>query len=810
MDYKAIESKWNKIWQDEKLYKFNKDRLDKKYYLLEMFSYPSGAKLHMGHWYNFGLSDSFGRFKRMQGYEVFHPMGFDAFGLPAENYAIKTGIHPSDSTYKNIEIMERQLRDMGATYDWDYEIITCREDYYKWTQWLFLQLYKNGLAYQKFAPVNWCPHCNTVLANEQVVNGRCERCDSEVEKKKLTQWFFKITDYAERLLEGHDKIDWPEKTKILQKNWIDKSIGGEIAFTVEGTGEEIRTFTSRADTLFGVTYIVLAPEHPMVDKLTTPEQKQIVDAYIKQSIHKSEIDRTSTATEKTGAFTGSYVINPINNDRVPVFIGDYVIGSYGTGAVMGVAAHDTRDFDFANKYNLPIVRVLKGKEGNDDLPYTEYGTLVNSGEFDGLDSKTAIDKILEKLESMGKGNKKTNYRLRDWSVSRQRYWGCPIPIIHCEHCGAVPVKESDLPVKLPYDVDWTPKGTSPLASNEKYINTVCPICGRPAKRDPDTLDTFICSSWYFLRYPNAKLSDKPFDTEFTNKILPVDKYVGGVEHATGHLLYSRFITKFLYDKGYINFDEPFKSLVHQGMILGPDGQKMSKRYGNIVNPDDIINNYGSDILRLYLMFGFNYIDGGPWSDDGIKTMVRFVDRVDRIINAVYNYTSDSDEYGKEEKDLDYARNYAIANVTKDFENFSFNTAVARLMEFVNTLYKYDTAKTIKNVKFAKECIIDLIKMLAPAIPHIAEEWWHQLGYTTSVFNSSYPIADESKLVKDVEELMVQVNSKNIVKINVPSNATQEQVKEIAIKENKTAFAMENKTAIKTIFVPHRLINFICK
>ena len=810
MDYKAIESKWNKIWQDEKLYKFNKDRLDKKYYLLEMFSYPSGAKLHMGHWYNFGLSDSFGRFKRMQGYEVFHPMGFDAFGLPAENYAIKTGIHPSDSTYKNIEIMERQLRDMGATYDWDYEIITCREDYYKWTQWLFLQLYKNGLAYQKFAPVNWCPHCNTVLANEQVVNGRCERCDSEVEKKKLTQWFFKITDYAERLLEGHDKIDWPEKTKILQKNWIDKSIGGEIAFTVEGTGEEIRTFTSRADTLFGVTYIVLAPEHPMVDKLTTPEQKQVVDAYIKQSIHKSEIDRTSTATEKTGAFTGSYVINPINNDRVPVFIGDYVIGSYGTGAVMGVAAHDTRDFDFANKYNLPIVRVLKGKEGNDDLPYTEYGTLVNSGEFDGLDSKTAIDKILEKLESMGKGNKKTNYRLRDWSVSRQRYWGCPIPIIHCEHCGAVPVKESDLPVKLPYDVDWTPKGTSPLASNEKYINTVCPICGRPAKRDPDTLDTFICSSWYFLRYPNAKLSDKPFDTEFTNKILPVDKYVGGVEHATGHLLYSRFITKFLYDKGYINFDEPFKSLVHQGMILGPDGQKMSKRYGNIVNPDDIIDNYGSDILRLYLMFGFNYIDGGPWSDDGIKTMVRFVDRVDRIINAVYNYTSDSDEYGKEEKDLDYARNYAIANVTKDFENFSFNTAVARLMEFVNALYKYDTAKTIKNVKFAKECIIDLIKMLAPAIPHIAEEWWHQLGYTTSVFNSSYPVADESKLVKDVEELMVQVNSKNIVKINVPSNATQEQVKEIAIKENKTAFAMENKTVIKTIFVPHRLINFICK
>lgn len=810
MDYKEIEKKWNKIWEEEKLYKFNKDKIDKKYYLLEMFSYPSGAKLHMGHWYNFGLSDSFGRFKRMQGYEVFHPMGFDAFGLPAENYAIKTGIHPSDSTYKNIEIMERQLRDMGATYDWDYEIITCRDDYYKWTQWLFLQLYKHGLAYQKFAPVNWCPHCNTVLANEQVVNGRCERCDSEVEKKKLTQWFFKITDYAERLLEDHNKIDWPEKTKILQKNWIDKSVGGEIAFTVEGTEEEIRTFTSRADTLFGVTYIVLAPEHPMVEKITTKEQKPIVDAYIKQSIHKSEIDRTSTATEKTGAFTGSYVINPINNERVPVFVGDYVIGSYGTGAVMGVAAHDTRDFDFANKYNLPIVRVLKGKEGNDDLPYTEYGTLVNSGEFDGLDSKTAINKILEKLESMGKGNKKTNYRLRDWSVSRQRYWGCPIPIIHCEHCGAVPVKESDLPVKLPYNVDWTPKGTSPLASNEDYINTTCPICGRPAKRDPDTLDTFVCSSWYYLRYPNAQLKDQPFDKEFTNKILPVDKYVGGVEHATGHLLYSRFITKFLYDKGYINFDEPFKSLVHQGMILGPDGQKMSKRYGNIVSPDDIINNYGSDILRLYLMFGFNYIEGGPWSDDGIKTMVRFVDRVDRIINNVYSYTSDSDEYGQEEKDLDYARNYAIANVTKDFEVFSFNTAVARIMEFVNALYKYDSAKTIKNVKFAKECIVDLIKMLAPAIPHTAEEWWHQIGYTTSIFDSSYPIADATKLIKDVEELMVQINSKNCTKINVPSNATQEQIKEIALKENKVYEIVGNKTIIKTIFVPHRLINFICK
>lgn len=809
MDYKEIEKKWNAEWERTGLYKFDKSKVDKKYYMLEMFSYPSGARLHMGHWWNYGLSDSFSRFKRMQGYNVFHPVGFDAFGLPAENYAIKTGIHPSDSTFKNIAVMEEQFRQMGTTYDWDYEVLTCREDYYKWTQWIFLELFKKGVAYQKFAPVNWCPKCNTVLANEQVVGGKCERCDSDVEKKQLTQWFFRTTDYAERLLEGLDRLDWPEKTKTLQRNWIDKSVGGEIVFKVENSNEEIRTFTSRADTLFGVTYVVLAPEHPMVAKLTTKEHKKEVEDYIRKSALKSEIDRTSTATEKTGAFTGTYVINPINNDRVPVFIGDYVIASYGTGAVMGVAAHDTRDYDFAKKYNLPIVRVLKGEKGKDDLPFTELGTLVNSREFNGLDSKTAITKIIDKLDHMGKGNKKINYRLRDWSVSRQRYWGCPIPIIHCDHCGAVPVPEKDLPVKLPYDVDYTPKGTSPLAGHKEYMNTVCPVCGRPARRDPDTLDTFMCSAWYFLRFPNVGNTKEAFNTQLTNKLLPVDKYVGGIEHATGHLIYSRFITKFMYDQGYINFDEPFKSLVHQGIILGPDGQKMSKRYGNIVNPNDITEKYGSDVLRLYLMFGFNYMDGGPWSDDGIKTMNRFIERVERIIEIFGGYKGNDNLYGDNEKELDYVRNNTIMQVTRDFEAFSFNTAIARLMEFVNAMYKYDTVNN-KNAKLANDCKIDLIKLLAPVIPHIMEEVWHNLGNKDSIFNVTYPKCDESKLTRDNVELMVQVLSKNLTKVTIANGLTNQEIEKQVQKDEKVANALNGKIIVKSIVVPGRLINFIVK
>ena len=811
MDYKQVEAKWHKYWLDNNTYKFNKDRVDKKYYLLEMFSYPSGAKLHLGHWWNYGLSDSFGRFKRMQGYEVFQPMGFDAFGLPAENYAIKTGIHPQDSTLKNIAIMEQQLKNMDATFDWDYEIKSCMPDYYKWTQWLFLELYDAGLAYQKYAPVNWCPSCNTVLANEQVIDDKCERCGSEIEHKKLTQWFFKINDYAERLLD-HSKLDWPKKTITAQKNWIDKSVGGEICFKLDN-GKDLRCFTTRADTLCGVSFVVIAPEHPYVEELTTNEQKSAVDEYIKKSTKKSEIERQNSTSEKTGVFTGSYCINPITNKRVPIFIGDYVIGSYGTGAVMGVGAHDSRDYDFAKKYNLDIIEVISNPSGKTELPYTEKGVLTNSGEFNGLTSSEAIDKILDKLQSMGLGNKKINYRLRDWSVSRQRYWGCPIPIIHCPDCGTVPVPRKDLPVKLPYEVDWSPKGTSPLAGNDEYMHTTCPKCGKPALRDPDTLDTFCCSSWYFLRYPCAKLSDKPFDTDWVNKMLPVDKYVGGMEHACGHLLYSRFITKFLYDKGYINFDEPFKSLVHQGTILGADGQKMSKSKGNTVSPDELVEEYGSDILRLYLMFGFNYLDGGPWNNDGIGSVAKFADRLCRILDKIATYgNANSELHDKEEKKLEQSLHNTIKCVTEDFEVFSFNTSVARIMELTNAIYKYDSLDT-KNEKLLKDVCIDLIKLIAPIMPHVAEEYFDIfVGHDKykTVFDTAYPIYDPHKLVVDEIEIAVQVNNKIITRINVPTNADDATIDALCRENEDLSNALLGKNVIKYIVVKNRLINYIAK
>lgn len=811
MDCKLVEAKWQKYWDDNKIYKFNKDRADKKYYLLEMFSYPSGAKLHLGHWWNFGLSDSFGRFKRMQGYEVFQPMGFDAFGLPAENYAIKTGIHPSDSTHKNIAVMEQQLKGMGATFDWDYEIKTCEPNYYKWTQWLFLKLYEKGLVYQKYAPVNWCPSCNTVLANEQVVDGKCERCDSVIEHRKLTQWFIKITDYADRLLD-HSKLDWPEKTITLQKNWIDKSIGAEIVLKIDGKDSEIRAFTTRLDTLFGVTFVVVAPEHPMVDELVTKDNRQAVDDYISASIKKSEIDRTSTSSPKTGVFTGSYVINPLTKEKIPVFVGDYVIASYGTGAVIGVGAHDTRDYDFAKRFNLPIKQVIADKNGKETvLPFTEKGLLVNSGEFTGLDSDTAILKMVEKLEELKLGNKKVNYRLRDWSVSRQRYWGCPIPMIHCEKCGTVPVPYEDLPVKLPYDVDWTPKGTSPLAGNDEYMNCVCPKCKGKARRDPDTLDTFMCSSWYYLRYPNAQNDDEPFNTEWTNKILPVDKYVGGIEHACGHLLYSRFITKFLHDCGYINFDEPFLSLVHQGLILGSDGVKMSKSRGNTVTADEVIEKYGSDALRMYLMFGFNYLEGGPWSFDGINAINKFIERMSKIIEKWSHLDNkNADKEGKDEKELEYVLNNSIQSINQDMERFSFNTCVARVMEIVNQMYKYD-ALEVKNEKLMKDVAYKLSLLVAPMVPHIAEEYYDWFtGHKThrTVFDETYPVADANKLVKDEVEIAVQVNNKIIARMYIPASADNGEVEKLVMADEVVSKALANKTVKKVIVIKNRLVNII--
>ncbi len=803
MDMKSVEAKWQKRWQETGENEFNEKNIDKKYYVLEMFSYPSGAKLHVGHWYNFGPSDSFARFKKMQGYEVFEPMGFDAFGLPAENYAIKTGIHPQDSTLKNIETMEMQLKKMGAMFDWNHEVVTCLPDYYKWTQWLFLQLYKKGLAYRKEAPVNWCSSCNTVLANEQVQDGLCERCSTPVVRKNLTQWFFKITDYAEELLSGLDKLDWPEKTKLMQKNWIGKSTGSEIVFKTE-KGSSFKVFTTRADTLFGVSYTVLAPEHPLVKKLTTKEHKKEVDEYLVETSKCNEIDRLSTQREKTGVFTGSYAINPVNGEKIPIWIADYVLFSYGTGAVMGVPAHDDRDFAFAKKYNLPIKRVIEGGE----LPFTEYGILVDSGKFSGMKSEEAKKAITQELQSEGKGSLKTNYRLRDWLVSRQRYWGAPIPIIYCPHCGTVPVPESDLPVQLPYDVDFTPDGKSPLLKHEKFMNTVCPICKAPAKREPDTLDTFVCSSWYYLRYADNKNKNAPFDKDKADKYLPVDKYIGGAEHACMHLLYARFVTKALKDMGYIDFDEPFLSLVHQGTILGPDGFKMSKSRGNVVSPDEYIEKYGADAFRIYLMFGFSYIEGGPWNEKGIEAIAKFLERVERIsdiANSLKN-TAPQKQKGEREKQLDYVRNNTIKCVTSDMESFSFNTAVARIMELVNALYKY-YGDGVDDVALFKDTVRDLVLLLAPLTPHFAEELNERAGSGKSVFRYSYPICNEKALVLDEIELAVQINNRIKCKIVVPTSCDNKEIEKrvLALPQLKEELKDGYK---KIIVIPKRLVNIV--
>ncbi|AIY84261.1 MAG: leucine--tRNA ligase [Clostridium baratii] len=809
----AIDKKWQEKWEKEELYKFDPSRLDKKLYVLEMFSYPSGSQLHAGHWFNYGPVDTWARLKRMKGYNVFQPMGFDAFGLPAENYAIKTGVHPQDSTEKNIVKMEEQLKAMGAMFNWENEVVTCRPDYYKWTQWLFLKLYEKGLAYRKQAPVNWCPSCNTVLANEQVVDGLCERCDSEVTKKDLTQWFLKITDYADELLEKLDGLNWPEKTVSMQKHWIGKSTGAEVTFKIKDHDLTFDVFTTRVDTLCGVSYVVLAPENKLVDKIVTPENKDAVEAYKEETAKQSEIERQSISKEKTGVFTGAFAINPINGKEVPIWVGDYVLATYGTGAVMAVPAHDERDFAFATKFNLPINRVIAPKDGSEtELPYCEHGVLVNSGEFDGLTTKEAKVKIVEKLAETNEGSQKVNYRLRDWLVSRQRYWGAPIPMIYCEKCGTVPVPEKDLPVKLPYDVEFAPDGKSPLAKCEEFVNTTCPCCGGKAKREVDTLDTFVCSSWYYLRYPDNKNTEAPFNKELIDKMLPVDMYVGGPEHACMHLLYARFITKALRDMGYLNFDEPFTSLVHQGLILGPDGLKMSKSKGNTISPDDYINEYGSDVFRMYLMFGFAYTEGGAWSDDGIKSVGRFVDRIERnleIAREAINSGNSKTTIDKAEKELNFWLNTAIKGVSEDGEKMQFNTAIARMMEFINALSKYNKEE-VKNTSFLKEVCESFIKILAPFAPHFSEEQWSLFGNTTSVFNESFPEFDPKALVKDEVEIAIQVNGKIKAKINVASDLDEEGIKAAALADENIVKNTEGKNIVKVIVIKGRLVNIVVK
>ena len=637
------------------------------------------------------------------------------------------------------------------------------------------------------------------------MQGECERCGTTVVRKNLTQWFFKITDYAEELLQDLDKLDWPEKTKLMQKNWIGKSYGGEIEFAIKGRKETFRVFTTRADTTFGVTYVVLAPENPLVDVITTPEQKAAVEEYKLNASKATEIDRLASNREKTGVMTGAYAINPVNGREVPILVADYVLASYGTGAVMGVAAHDERDYVFAKKLGLPIERVVKGKDGNDELPFCDYGIMVNSGEFDGMTSEEGKIAVIEKLEKEGKGSLKTNYRLRDWLVSRQRYWGAPIPMIHCEHCGVVPVPEEDLPVRLPYNVDFAPDGVSPLAKCEEFMDVKCPVCGRPARRDPDTLDTFVCSSWYYLRYPDNKNADKAFDSEWINKMLPVDKYIGGAEHACMHLLYARFFTKALRDMGYLNFDEPFLSLVHQGTILGSDGNKMSKSRGNVVSPDDSISKYGADVFRVYLMFGFSYVEGGPWNDNGLDSIGRFFDRVERTVGKCYEMDFEQKPMGKAEKELNYVRNNTIKSVSADLETFSFNTALARIMEYVNALYAYETEVPVKNA-FFKDCIKDLVLLLAPFAPHFAEELWERLGQPYSVFNQAYPVFDPKALVRDEVELAVQINSKLRARITVAASASKEEIEAAALEA--VGGQLGEAKPKKIIMVPGRLVNII--
>ncbi|MBQ2604992.1 MAG: leucine--tRNA ligase [Clostridia bacterium] len=805
---RSIDEKWQAKWKDTDLYHFDINSDKEKIYLLEMFSYPSASKLHMGHWWNYSLPDTWGRMKRMQGYNVFHPMGFDAFGLPAENYAIKTGIHPKDSTNENIATMEKQLASIGCTYDWSHEIKTCDPSYYKWTQWLFIKLYKHGLAYKKEALVNWCPKCNTVLANEQAAGGICERCKSIVEQRNMSQWFFKITDYAEELLRDHDKLDWPERTKAIQKNWIGRSTGTEVSFNVVDSDEKITVFTTRVDTLMGLSYIVLAPESPLALKLTTPEQKEAVESYIKEAMKKNEIERSSTSAEyeKTGVFTGSYAVHPLTGNTVQVWISDYVIASYGTGAVMAVPAHDERDFEFATKFGLPISRVITAGAGDEELPYCEKGVLINSGKYDGMTFAEAKKAMTDDLSAMGMGNEKVTYRLRDWSVSRQRYWGCPIPVVYCDDCGIVTVPEEQLPVELPYDVEFMPTGESPLKSCESYVNTVCPCCGKKAKRETDTLDTFVCSSWYQLRYPENTRDDVPFGEDTVNKFMPVDKYVGGIEHAAMHLIYCRFIYKALRDMGYVKGDEPYPSLIHQGVIFGPDGARMSKSRGNTVAPDEYVSKYGSDVFRTYLAFGFDYSAGGAWKDSGIEAISSFFRRFTGIVEAFLERTDDGAKLVSD-AETERVMHKTIKAVTNDVDAFHFNTAIARLMEFSNAISKYQSGNN-RNTAFERTLVENFIKLIGIFAPHYGEELWESIGNEYSLFNQSWPTFDESKIALDEFEVAVQICGKIKDRMMVSANSTEDEIKQAALALDKIKDIIGDKPVKKVIVIKNRLVNIV--
>ena len=784
-----IEKKWQKIWEKSGIYKVKDKVKDKKnFYHLVMFPYPSGD-LHMGHWYNYAPADVYARLKKMQGFNILSPIGFDAFGLPAENAAIKNKIHPRTWTYKNISVMKKQLKSMGAIYDWSREVITADPDYYKWTQWMFLKIYEAGLAYKKKTLANWCPKDQAVLANEQVIDGRCWRHpDTLVIQKKVDQWMFKITDYAEDLIKSLEKLDWPERTKLMQKNWIGKSEGAVVKFQISNSKFQekrfIEVFTTRPDTLFGATYVVLSPDHPLVEEITTKEQKEKVRHYVANAHFKTELERTSLEKEKTGVFTGSYATNPVNGEKVPIWISDYVLMTYGTGAIMAVPAHDERDFEFAKKFNLPIIKVIEG------------GLLINSGKFTGLESADARKRITKWLKSRGLGDFSTQYKIRDWIISRQRYWGAPIPIVYCKKCGIVPVPDKNLPVKLPPLKNFKPAagGKSPLARVKSFINTRCPKCKGKATRETDTMDTFIDSSWYFLRYADPKNKKQFANRQKLNSWLPVNMYIGGVEHAVLHLLYSRFFVKVLKDLGYLEFDEPFTALRHQGIILGEDGQKMSKSRGNVVDPDGLVKKYGADTVRMCLCFMGEYSQGGPWSPTGILGIKRFLDGIYTkfsIFNFKFSNTKD--------QELQKLLHQTIKKVGEDIENFRFNTAISALMILWNKL---------KNQNFEKDNVETFLKLLSPFAPHFAEELWSKLGNKKSIHLEPWPKYEEQLLEAGEYELIIQVNGKMRDKVKVSKKLEQPEIEKLVLSREIVKKYIGTNAIKKVIFVPNRLINIV--
>ena len=799
-NHSAIEKKLRENWEKNPI-NVN-DGKKEKYYCLDMFPYPSGNGLHVGHWRGYVISDVWSRYQLLKGKYVIHPMGWDAFGLPAENYAIKMGVHPAKSTAANIANIKRQIKQIAAIYDWDMEVNTTDPEFYKWTQWIFVQMFKKGLAYEKEFPINWCPSCKTGLANEEVVNGCCERCGTPVTKKNLRQWMLKITAYAERLLNDLDKLDWPEKVKKMQTDWIGKSYGAEVEFPIEGRDEKITVYTTRPDTLYGATFMVLAPEHKLAKSLATDETREEVEKYIFDSSMRSNVDRMQ-AKEKTGVFTGSYAINPLNGAKTPIWLSDYVLADYGTGAIMCVPAHDDRDFEFAKKFNLPIIQVIAkdGKEiENMTEAYTEAsGTMINSGDWNGMESSVLKKEAPHIIEEKGFGRKTVNYKLRDWVFSRQRYWGEPIPIIHCPKCGCVPVPEDQLPLKLPEVESYQPTGTgeSPLAAIDEWVNTTCPVCGAPSKRETNTMPQWAGSSWYFLRYVDNHNSEALVSREKADKYLPVDMYIGGVEHAVLHLLYSRFYTKFLCDIGVIDFDEPFKKLFNQGMITGKNGIKMSKSKGNVVSPDDLVRDYGCDSLRLYELFVGPPEQDAEWDDRGIEGVSRF-------LNRFWNLVMDSkDKDVKETKEMVKLRHKLVYDIEQRFNQFSLNTVISGFMEYNNKLM--DLAK--KEGGIDKETLKTFVILLAPFAPHIGEELWSQLGGTDSVFHSQWPECDTEAMKDDEVEVAVQVNGKTRAVISVPADISKED----AIVQGKEA--VKDKMAgniVKEIYVPGKIINIVCK